>query len=159
MLQRVNGIYYAAVREGKSDYAALWHTANELHTTPEKVNALLIEGTAFRHPDSIDQPAPDDPDMCIVDKRCFSGCKELDPEQIFLRRQRWEAILSAFERLSHKEQTILCDALGIACPYCGKIKAKKPYAEIAEEWELYSESAVEKIVKRALKKIRDGLRG
>lgn len=159
MLQRVNGIYYAAIRSGKSDFAALRHTADTLHTTPAKINALLIEGTAFRHPDSIEQTMSDAPDLYTVDKRCFSGCKELDPEQIYLRRERYASILSAFEQLSSRDQSILCDALGIACPYCGRTKPQRSYIEIAEEWELSSASAVEKLVKRTVKKLRDGLSG
>ena len=159
MLQRVNGIYYAAVRSGKSDFAALRHTANELNTTPAKVNALLIEGTAFRHPDSIEQTAADDRGQYLLDKRCFSGCKELDPEQIYLRCERYASILAAFEQLSSRDQSILCDALGIACPYCGRTKPQRSYIEIAEEWELSSASAVEKLVKRTVKKLRDGLSG
>lgn len=154
MLQRANAIYYAALNAGKSDFAALWHTAHELNITPEKAHQLLIEGTAFRHPDSIEQTARYDPELQMIDRRSFTGCKALDPQQIYARRERWESVLTAFEQLTHKEQTILCDALGIACPYCGRTQPRKSYAEIAEQWELSSESAVEKIVKRAVGKVR-----
>lgn len=158
MLQRANGIYYAVLNASKSDSAALWHTAHVLNMIQEKVNQLLIEETAFHHPDSIEQAAYDDPELQLIDKRCFSGCKALDPQHIYACRERWESILSAFEQLSHKEQTILCDVLGIACPYCGRTQPKKTYAEIAEQWELSSKNAVEKIVKRAVRKMRGGMK-
>lgn len=126
MLQCANGIYYAALNAGKSDFTALWHTAHALNMMPEKVNQLLIEGTAFRHPDSIEQTAYDDPEVQLIDKRCFSGCKALDPQQLYVRRERCESVLSAFEQLSHKEQTMLCDALGVACRAAAEHSQRKP---------------------------------
>ena len=166
MLRRVNGIYYRLLGEGKSDFAAIMQTARETGLSERKVEQMLIEGSAFRYSKELKDDGADAYDINYddeeldgrdVDARYFTGCNASDPQQVYARETRHDEVTAAYEQLSYKEQSILCDAYGIECLYCGRTKLKKSHAEIAEDWELYSEDAVDKALKRSCGKIRRAL--
>lgn len=66
-----------------------------------------------------------------------------------------DEVIDAIQALPYKQQQILYLSSGISCIACGRICNRKTYAELANSFELYSESAVEKQRKQAIRKVRE----
>lgn len=83
--------------------------------------------------------------------------KNSNTENIFFRQMLLDEINEIIDtKLSEKEKMILLDSLGI-CPFCYKGTNQKTYGEIAEDYDIFSESSIEKTRKLAIKIIRDEL--
>lgn len=153
-MRKANGIFYDA---GADDQDGLHAAMEQMGMTEQAVWELIDEGVAFRYPLSLDMPKraedaytgeADDCDPYPEDAHAPNP-DNLVPQMLFMQE-----VVGAVETLSEREQRILYDSCGIACIYCGRTQPKKSYADIANDWELYDGSTVEKRRKASIRKVR-----
>ena len=83
------------------------------------------------------------------------GNRTADPGEVVPNALFMDEVIDAIQALSYKQQQILYLSNGISCLACGRICNRKTYAELANGFELYSESAAEKQRKQAIRKLRE----
>ena len=84
-------------------------------------------------------------------ERYDRGDRSADPGEVVPNALFMDEIVEAIEVLPAKQREILYRSCGIRCMACGRVGNRETYAELANRFELYSESAVEKIRKVASK--------
>ena len=129
-----------------TDYQSAEIIAEELNMTVNKVCAMISEGRCFRdfesraerERDLSDEDAPD-----VYDKH-DKGDRTADPGIVVPNALFMDEVIDAIQVLPYKQQQMLYLSSGISCIACGRICNRRTYAELANGFELYSESAVEK---------------
>lgn len=155
-LRKVNYLHYINRDKGMTDYQSAEIIAEELNMTVNKVCAMISKGRCFRDFESLaererdlsDEDAPD-----VYDKH-DKGDRTADPGIVVPNALFMDEVIDAIQVLPYKQQQMLYLSSGISCIACGRICNRRTYAELANGFELYSESAVEKQRKQAIRKLR-----
>ena len=156
-LRKVNYLHYFNRDQGMTDYQSAQMIAEELNMTVSKVFAMIAEGKCFRDFESLAERQRDlsDEDAPDVYDKYDKGDRTADPGEVVPNALFMDEIVDAIEELSYKQQQILYLSSGISCLPCGRICNRKTYAGLANSFELYSESTVEKQRKQAIRKMRE----
>ena len=149
-LKKVSAIYYDNADRTLDERVRLIkeQTLYPDHT----IRALIAESTDFRYYESFD-PHYDEADDDNIAPEKYISDHSADPDVVVPFVLYMDEVIDSVEKLTYKKQEILYASSGIKCIYCGRISKRKNYAELANDFELYSESAVEKLRKRAIEDI------
>lgn len=131
--------------------------AEEMKITTEHVLSFLNLGADYKGIKSTDTIFHEDTNGNVSAYESFLHDTDADTEQLALRQMLMDEVNDIIEtKLSEKQKMILLDSLGI-CPHCYKGTKTKTYGDIAEDYDLFSESAIEKSRKEAIRIIRTEL--
>jgi DNA-directed RNA polymerase specialized sigma subunit len=156
-LRKANAIYYLCLDKGMDEHAAISACANQMALSENTVKTLIAEGIAFRYYNSTDSSVIIEEGEEIFEERYFIGDRSIDPATVVPQALFMDEIINIIEKLPYRQCRILYESCGIKCIYCGRIGKRKNYAGLANEFELYSESAVEKQRKAAIRQIIEEL--
>jgi hypothetical protein len=157
-LRKVNAVYYRCMDKCMGEDDAIAYVLMHTTLSERAIRALIVEGRAFRYYDSTDSSVLIEEDGELFEERYFIGEHALDPGIIVSKALFMDEVVDAIEKLSYRQRRILCESCGGKCIYCGRVGKRKNYAKLANELELYSESAVEKQRKAAVKVIMNDLK-
>lgn len=154
-LRKVNFLHYANLDMGLSASASIRMIAEQLQITEKKVSALIAEGECFRDFENFGERTGDSSDEDAPEKyeRYDRGDKSADPGEVVPNALFMDEIVETIEALPVKQREILYRSCGIRCMACGRVGNRESYADLANEFELYSESAAEKIRKAAIREL------
>ena len=128
--------------------------AKKLNTSESTIRELIAEAAAFRFSDFINS-FDDDTDEDEIKPGVDPPENSNRPDIVVPNTLYMDEIIDCIETvLSYKQQQILFSSLGIACIYCGRTFKRQTYAEIANDFEMSSESAAEKARKKAIEMLR-----
>jgi len=144
-LRKANGIYYKDPE--KSAKERLAETVSQMGKSEKDVRDLLIEGEHFRYYDSIYVDLEDDLGEPYFEEWVIDEYSQ--PETIVPNLMLSDDMLEAVEKLMHRPRAILLRRLGILCLYCGRTGERISKEEIANHFELYSDSAVDRTLNKA----------
>ena len=152
-LRKVNFLHYANLDLGLSQNASIRMISEQLSITEKKVISLIAEGKCFRDFVSFAELAEDTADEDVPDiyERYDRGDKTADPGEVVPNALFMDEVVDAVEELPFRQREILYRSCGIRCMACGRTGNRETYADIANMFQLYSESAVEKLRKAAIK--------
>lgn len=155
-LAKVNALYYAGLDLGLTSRQCIVAIANKLNTTTGKVCSLIEEGLTFRDFKSLAIRSTDAADEENKEQyeRYDRGDKTADPGEVVPDVLFMDEVMDAIDTLPYKQQQILFRFCGIRCMACGRVGNRETYAALANEFELYSESAVERARNDAIQKVR-----
>lgn len=155
-LAKANALYYAGLDLGMTSRQCIVEIAGKMNTTVRKVCDLIKEGSTFRDFESlaIRTRIREDGEEPEVYERYDKGDKTADPGEVVPEALYMDEVMDAIDTLPYKQQQILFRTSGIRCMACGRTGSRETYATLANEFELYSESAVERERKRAIEKLQ-----
>jgi len=152
-LRKVNAIYYKDPEKSANERLA--DTVRQTGKSHAGVMKLLVEGKAFRHYDSIFKDLEDDSGEAYFEEWVIDEYSQ--PETLVPGFLLYDDMIDAVDNLMYRAKEILLRRLGILCLYCGRVGAKIPKEEIANHFELYSDSAVDRAFGKAAAELAKAL--
>ena len=149
-LKKVSAIYYDNPDKTLDERVQL--IKKQTSYSERTIHALITESTDFRYYESFD-PHYDEADDDDITPQKYVSDHSADPGVVVPFALYMDEVIDSVEKLTYKQQKILYASSGIQCIYCGRIGKRKTYAELANDFELYSESAIEKLRKKAIEDI------
>ena len=158
ILRKVSAIYYHIDNREKSEDERVQAVREQSPELSEEDVALFIEmGKHFKYPMRLDYNAKDDDGFKTLRARLVH---DTDPPivEMIIRTERYKIIVDLIEsELSYKERSILLDAKGIRCLYCGRVGKERSKEEICGDFEIGRNQTVDNIVKRIGRKLKMSL--
>ena len=145
-LKRATAIFYD--RHDLSVNERIAEIVRQTGKSKQTVSDLLAEGESFKFYQSIYTDCKDDfGDEYFEDRIAdeYSNPQNLVPSFLL-----YDDMITAIENQMHRSQAILLRRLGISCLYCGQTGSPTAKEEIANHFELYSDSAVDRALNKAI---------